>query len=71
MSVLAGFLRSFSHAKECLGALYHAVVGKLLLTLLLFDVVGLVFGTHFAPLMLTCVACLAMNWLTLAVARTE
>lgn len=70
-AVRVGFLRRSAHAKAVLGAFYQAEVGKFLLTALLFYMGALVFGTHFAPLMLTCVACLAMNWLTLAVARTE
>jgi ATP synthase protein I len=61
--------RKTSQAKEILGAFYQAELGKLLLTAFLFFVGTRLFGEHFAPLMLTCVACLAMNWVMLAVAR--
>lgn len=54
-------------AKQVLGAFYRAELGKLLLTTLLFFIAALAFGKHFAALMLTCVACLAMNWVLLAV----
>ena len=70
-AVRVGFLRKSAHATAVLGAFYQAEVGKLLLTALLFFIGALLFGAHFAPLMLTCVACLAMNWLTLVVARSE
>ena len=56
-------------AKQILGAFYKAEAGKLLLTTLLFFIGASVFGKHFAALMLTCIACLAMNWLLLAVAK--
>jgi len=56
-------------AKDVLGAFYKAEIGKLLLTTLLFFIGASVFGKHFAALMLTCIACLAMNWLLLAVAK--
>jgi F0F1-type ATP synthase assembly protein I len=55
--------------KAMLGAFYKAEFGKLLLTTLLFFIGALWFGKHFAALMLTCIACLAMNWLMLAVAK--
>lgn len=58
-------------AKQALGALYRAEVGKLLLTVVLFVVGALVFGRHYAALMLTAVACLAANWVVLALARFE
>ena len=54
---------------EILGATYRAEVGKLLLTASLFWIGAVLFGAEFAPLMLTCIACLAMNWLMLAVGR--
>lgn len=56
-------------ARQILGAFYKAEAGKLLLTTLLFFIGASVFGKHFAALMLTCIACLAMNWLLLAVAK--
>jgi ATP synthase protein I len=58
--------RGKTQANEILGAFYRAELGKLLLTALLFFVGARIFGDHFAPLMLTSVACLAMNWLVLA-----
>ena len=61
--------RGVTDADEVLGAFYRAEVGKLFLTLLLFLLGARWFGEHFAPLMLTCVACLAMNWVMLAVAK--
>jgi ATP synthase protein I len=59
-----------SNAAEVLGAFYRAEVGKLILTALLFWIGALLFGSHFAPLMITCIACLAMNWVMLAVTKT-
>ncbi len=59
-----------SNAAEVLGAFYKAEVGKLILTALLFWIGALLFGPHFAPLMITCIACLAMNWVMLAVTKT-
>jgi F0F1-type ATP synthase assembly protein I len=56
-------------AAEVLGATYRAEVGKLILTASLFWIGVMLFRTQFAPLMLTCIACLSMNWLMLAVAR--
>lgn len=56
-----------SKPADVLGAFYRAEFGKLVLTALLFWIGALMFGAHFAPLMLTCIACLAMNWLMLAV----
>jgi ATP synthase protein I len=58
--------RGATQAKEVLGAFYRAEAGKLLLTALLFFIGVRLFGDRFAPLMLTSVACLAMNWLVLA-----
>ena len=63
--------RAPTQAKEVLGAFYRAELGKLLLTALLFFIGARWFGAHFAPLMLTCVACLAMNWLVLAFAAID
>jgi len=59
-----------SNAAEVLGAFYKAEVGKLILTALLFWIGALLFGAYFAPLMITCIACLAMNWVMLAVTKT-
>jgi ATP synthase protein I len=56
-------------AAEVLGAFYRAEVGKLILTGILFWIGALLFGRNFAPLMLTCIACLAMNWVIVAVTR--
>lgn len=66
-----GLGRNKLKAKAVLGAFYQAEFGKLLLTAFLFWIGALLFGKHFAPLMLTSVACLAMNWVLLAVARTD
>ena len=63
--------RGGSQAQEILGTFYRAELGKLLLTALLFFVGAQLFGKHFAPLMLTCTACLAVNWLLLAVAKID
>jgi ATP synthase protein I len=63
--------RGATEAKQVLGAFYRAELGKLLLTALLFFIGARWFGAHFAPLMLTCVACLAMNWLVLAFAAID
>jgi ATP synthase protein I len=63
--------RDVMDAKQALGELYRAELGKLLLTGLMFIVGALIFGKHYAALMLTCVACLAMNWVVLAFARPE
>lgn len=65
-AVRVGRRRGATQAKEILGAFYRAEAGKLLLTALLFFIGARLFGDQFAPLMLTCVACLAMNWLVLA-----
>lgn len=58
-------------AKDALGAVYRAEVGKLALTVVFFVVGALVFGQHYAALMLTTVACLAANWIVLAMAGSE
>jgi len=63
--------RPGAQAREILGAFYRAELGKLLLTALLFLIGALLFGKHFAPLMFTCIACLAMHWLILAVAAID
>ena len=63
-------MRAGSNAAEVLGAFYRAEVGKLILTALLFWIGALLFGSHFAQLMITCIACLAMNWVMLAVTKT-
>ncbi|HEY8009504.1 MAG TPA: ATP synthase subunit I [Rudaea sp.] len=63
--------RGGSQAAEILGTFYRAELGKLLLTALLFLVGALLFGKHFAPLILTSMACLAVNWLMLAVAVND
>jgi ATP synthase protein I len=70
-AVRVGTRHKTSQAKEILGAFYQAELVKLLLTAFLFLIGALLFGKHFAPLMLTCVACLAMNWLMLAVVKFE
>ena len=57
-------------AAEMLGAFYRAEVGKLILTALMFWIGALLFGPHFAPLILTSVACLAMNWVMVAVTKS-
>jgi F0F1-type ATP synthase assembly protein I len=56
-------------AAEVLGAFYRAEVGKLMLTAFLFWIGALLFGGNFAPLMITVIACLAMNWVMVAVTR--
>ena len=56
---------------QILGAIYRAELGKLILTASLFWVGALLFGNHFAPLMITCMACLSMNWVMLAVAKID
>src|SRR5262249_10842130 len=66
-----GMRRRATEAKEILGAFYQAGLIKLLLTAFLFLIGALLFGEYFAPLMLTCVACLAMNWLVLALAKID
>ena len=68
-AVRVGLRGNTSQAKEILGGFYRAELGKLLLTALMFFIGVLLFGKHFAALMLTSVACLAMNWLMLAVAH--
>ena len=66
-----GLRRGEPEARQVLGSFYQAELGKLLLTALMFLIGAKLFGSQFAPLMLTCVACLAMNWLVLAVARFD
>ena len=58
-------------AKAALGALYVAELGKLVLVVLMLYVGALLFKAHYLALMLTCMACLAMNWVLLAVARFD
>jgi len=58
-------------AAEVLGAFYRAEVGKLILTALLFWIGALMFGQHFAPLIITCMACLAMNWVMVWLTRAD
>ena len=60
-----------AEAGRILGAFYRAEFAKLVLTALLFATGAWLFGQHFAPLILTCIACLAMNWLLLAVVRID
>ena len=57
-------------APEVLGAFYRAEVGKLVLTALLFWVGAKWFGQHFAPLILASIACLATNWVMVAVTKS-
>jgi ATP synthase protein I len=58
-------------AAEVLGAFYRAEVGKLILTALLFVIGAKMFGQHFAPLIITCLACLAMNWVMVWLSRAD
>ena len=58
-------------ARKALATFFVAEIGKLVLVALLLYVGALVFGAHYAALMLTCMACLAMNWVVLAVARFD
>lgn len=58
-----------SGAAQIVGSMYRAELGKLLLTAVLFWIGVVQFGDQFASLMITCTACLSMNWLMLAVAR--
>ncbi len=57
-------------AAEVLGTFYRAEVVKLILTALLFWIGAKWFGQHFAPLILTTIACLAMNWVMVAVTKS-
>ncbi len=57
-------------AAQVLGAFYRAEVVKLVLSALLFWIGAVLFGPEFAPLMLTAIACLAMNWIIVAVTRS-
>jgi ATP synthase protein I len=58
-------------AAEVLGAFYRAEVGKLILTAVLFVIGAKMFGQHFAPLIITCLACLAMNWVMVWLSRAD
>ncbi|MDX1496650.1 MAG: ATP synthase subunit I [Salinisphaeraceae bacterium] len=74
IAVLPGFyfaLRVFSARpgtapQTMVKALYTGEVGKLVLTAALFMLAVLWFKTQMLPVILTYVACLAVNWLTLA-----
>jgi F0F1-type ATP synthase assembly protein I len=57
-------------AAEVLGTFYRAEVVKLILTALLFWIGAKWFGQHFAPLILTTIACLAVNWVMVAVTKS-
>lgn len=57
-------------AAEVLGTFYRAEAAKLILTTLLFWIGAKWFGQHFAPLILTSLACLAMNWVMVAVTKS-
>jgi len=57
-------------AAEVLGTFYRAETAKLVLTALLFWIGAKWFGQHFAPLILTSIACLAMNWVMVAVSKS-
>jgi ATP synthase protein I len=58
-------------ARKALGELYKAELGKLLVTVLMFAVGAKLFGQHYGWLMVSCVACLAMNWVVLVIARSD
>lgn len=58
-------------AREALGVFYRAETGKLILVALGFWIGASWFGQHFAPLMLTAMACLAVNVPMLAVTRSN
>ena len=58
-------------ARKALGGLYKAELGKLLVTVLMFAIGAKLFGQYYGWLMVSCVACLAMNWWVLALARPE
>ena len=53
-----------------LGTFYRAETAKLVLTALLFWIGAKWFGQHFAPLILTSIACMAMNWVMVAVTKS-
>jgi ATP synthase protein I len=57
-------------AAEVLGTFYRAETMKLVLTALLFWIGAKWFGQHFAPLILTTIACLAVNWVMVAVTKS-
>jgi ATP synthase protein I len=54
---------------EMLGTFYRAEAMKLVLTIVLFGIGAKWFGQHFAPLILTTIACLAVNWVMVAVTK--
>jgi F0F1-type ATP synthase assembly protein I len=58
-------------AAEVLGTFYRAETAKLVLTALLFWIGAKWFGQHFAPLIITCLACLAMNWVMVWLTRAD
>jgi F0F1-type ATP synthase assembly protein I len=58
-------------ARKALANVYVAELGKLVLVGLMLWLGALWFGKHYMALMLTCMACLAMNWVLLAVARFD
>ena len=57
-------------AAEVLGTFYRAETAKLVLTALLFWIGAKWFGQHFAALILTTIACLAVNWVMVAVTKS-
>jgi ATP synthase protein I len=57
-------------AAEVLGTFYRAEAMKLVLTVVLFGVGAKWFGQHFAALILTTIACLAVNWVMVAVTKS-
>jgi F0F1-type ATP synthase assembly protein I len=63
--------RGTTDARKALANVYVAELGKLVLVALLLWLGALLFKTHYGALMLTCMACLAMNWVLLAVARHD
>jgi ATP synthase protein I len=56
-------------AAEVLGTFYRAEAMKLVLTVVLFGAGAKWFGQHFAPLILTAIACMAVNWVMVAVTK--
>ena len=57
-------------AADVLGTFYRAETAKLVLTAVLFWIGAKWFGQHFAPLILTTIACLAVNWVMVAVTKS-
>lgn len=57
-------------AAEVLGTFYRAETAKLVLTGVLFWIGAKWFGQHFAPLIFTSIACLAVNWVMVAVTKS-